>query len=102
MNASQINAAIAKELGWKKGAHPFWFKGDTILESVPNFYGSLDVCAMLFDSLGIDAEDMAFELWKMLIAGKPYSDRKAMLILASATAPQRCEAFLRLKSLWKE
>lgn len=54
---------------------------------IPNYYGDLNACAEMEKTLTPD------EAWDYC----DYLDRNV-----SATAPQRCEAFLRTKGLWRD
>lgn len=79
------------------------------LSSVPNYYYSLDACAEFESRLtNIEQKNYITALWKT----NPFSEEAHYKMnqayvsdriwwgLATATAPQRCEAFLRLRNKW--
>ena len=70
----------------------------------PNFCGSLDACAQFEAQLEPNNKDTAYLLILMEVCGVEFDDRADygyIFALTTATAPQRCEAFLRLKGEWK-
>lgn len=106
MNNDEITRAIAKEMGWTNfdpdfliACHPQkgWI-------TIPDYPLSLDACAEFEKGL-TSSEHWSFraELWGITEAdpsqvnGEEHNRR-----YISATALQRCEAFLRVKSLWVE
>lgn len=112
MTTVQINVAIAESLGWTKigrkgfgstqivGAmpkEPYWN-----FTPLPNYCNSLDACADFERTLGA-AQHWQFRqaLWHITEAkdgevnGEEHNRR-----YCSATALQRCEAYLRVKGLW--
>ena len=73
----------------------------------PNYHASLDACAGFEATLKTDAERDAYgeALWSVMFpkssAARYYDfDGEIACDCATATAPQRCEAFLRLKGKW--
>ncbi len=112
MNQNAIRVAIAKELGWVKV--PF-FKWDDLckrvppnqwveIDELPDFCNSLDACAQFEAQLEPTNKDTAYLLILMEVCGVEFDDRASygyIFTLTTATAPQRCEAFLRMKGLWK-
>ena len=110
MTPDEINLAIAEWRGWKLcsapvkggGLHSWWEHPDVqYCRRRPDYYHDLNAITEAVESLGIDAEEWAHRLWMINCWNRPISDRKAMLLLTNATAPQRCEALLRTINLWK-
>ena len=117
MNKEQMRIAIAKKMGftgcddakceYRKCQHlhklgRVYFPESFSIPMYPNYPDDLNACHEAVESLGIDGEEWAVALWKVTVGGKPITDRKAMLLFSNATAPQRCEAMLRVWGLWKE
>lgn len=118
MNVNEINAAIAKELGWSNefpNHTNLWTppkqNGTSLApEPLPNFYSSLDACAMFEKTLVPWNEYAIYVDWladfckvKTHVANHFHSLTLCeCYTIATATASQRCEAFLKTKSLWKE
>lgn len=102
MNADAMRIAVAEACGWKRissghwlppGASPWFGGGALIKHDCPNYPGCLNACAQ-FEATLTDQEHTAFTGWLLVLAkGKR---------TVSASAPQRCEAFLKTKSLWTE
>lgn len=128
MTPQEINIAIATACGWKvitipfvprkvdlatpklcftdeaKGLFRSFYPNSKFITPVPNYYGCLNACAEMERNVSDDewqhykelVKDISFESIKGIIP-QPRWFRPI-----SATAPQRCEAFLRTKGLWKE
>ena len=62
--------------------------------ALPDYLNDLNAMHEAVDSIGIDGEDFAVRLWQLVCAGKPLTDRAAMLMFCNATAAQRAEAFV--------
>jgi hypothetical protein len=119
MTPEKINQAIAKACGWALrdndevqmhfpgGYLPCrvkrWFKpGNFIVpfESIPNYFADLNACREMEETLDVNIDDpdspryaYCHELYRIVPKGQqPFR----------ALAPQRCEAFLRLKGKWVE
>lgn len=114
-----INIEIAKLRGWKMlefkkadyveslktvitTTYKRWSKNNskTSTKRVPDYYSSLDACASGFES-GANSSYW-YHLGKVvgINFGKVIFDIKDQQLIGSATAPQRCEAFLRLHNKW--
>lgn len=114
MTNQEIRIAIASECGyrdcglynnpidenkdWLSGIHPRL----NLLQSLPNYTESLDVCAEF-------EKDVLDEYWKELanIVGKDNDgsaiDKFSIYIQCMKATPlQRCKAFLRVKGKWKK
>lgn len=115
MSDQEINEAIANAVGWTDvranyqdtgrilgrppDARP---DGLTMHREVPNFTNSLDACASFERTL----EARHFNSYVNNIAeqydAEGYmSPEQSDFALCTATPLQRCEAFLRMKGLWK-
>lgn len=109
MTPKQINRAIAELCGWKPGPGQIgfckaWFEicGETLLpeHQVPDYFHDLNACAEFERTLDVNvgSEDSpryaySTQVYNIVPQGQqPFR----------ATAPQRCEAFLRLHGKWKE
>lgn len=104
MTEQEINCAIAECLGWTelRASEAFagqWFGkppgppfGRTQL---PNFHASLDACAIFENSVIAGDLDMEYREALERECGQ-------YAIIYRATAPQRCQAFLRVKGIWRE
>lgn len=91
MSDQEINEAIAKAIG-----------GD-LDEAIPNFSASLDACAIFERTLfqTMQGQKYARTVMQTSDAADPWNDSADWLRLITATPRQRCEAFLRMKGLWK-
>ncbi len=119
MRESDINMAIAEECGWKFRKVPNEFRytsispigdvfnknyGDT--SHLPDYHGSLDACAEFERTLCHNSgywtalRKVVGELWFNKEDTTPRKDHE--MYPESATAPQRCEAFLRMRGRWVE
>lgn len=102
MKPEEINRPIAEACGWSVvhlvgdtyfGLSPDE-KNESYTEEIPNYHGSLDACAEFERTLDrIDRREYVRQLYHIT-----ENDFGAHC----ATPPQRCEAFLRVKGLWKE
>jgi len=110
MTPEQINVAVAEALGWKKitcGGIICW-ETPSGNPRIPNFYSSLDACAEMERTLNGSSDDEESERTKYgdILTWVVYETDSPNAVytvdLATATAPQRCEAFLRVKGKWKE
>lgn len=109
MNNDEIRIAVAKLCGWTNIGHGFTGELIGLIKErgffvVPNYPLSLDACAEFEKGLK-SSEHWSFraELWRITEAdprqvnGEEHNRR-----YISATALQRCEAFLRMKGKWIE
>lgn len=95
--------AIIKAIGWHqkeiaKGSGLFWHdpKGTSkALYEIPNYLGNLNACAEFEATLTTRKmqDEYSYEIARMFVNGDTFD-------VITATAPQRCEAFLRVKALW--
>ena len=74
-------------------------QSETKEESIPNFHSSLDACAEFEKTLTTEKDRRAYKLALVKASTDGKGDWLTQII---ATAPQRCEAYLRVKGLWKE
>jgi len=110
MTPQEINLTIAELCGWTWNHADEWcwehVDGSTSssvpvrAKSLPNYHASLDACAT-FEATLTDVEHSAYrgELWNTAMAETGDLHSRAFV---SATAPQRCEAFLRTHNKWIE
>ena len=104
MTPEQINTTIHKACGWtRRHRHTsFYSNGDNKRLGVPDYYNDLNACAQ-FEATMTAAQrvEYGFELNNVICAhnAQPYPTR---FEYATAPAPQRCEAFLRVRGLWEE
>lgn len=116
MTPNEINEAIAKSLGIKTiiktRKNSSGESVEVVATQVPsdeigfskfrqlNYYGSLDACAEFEASLSaieLDKYQQSFAATQIEYDRDEYHEK-----LIRLTAPQRCEAYLRTKLLWKE
>lgn len=129
MNNDEIRIAVAEAMGWKRrvidgvrGEHYTYWKhaGDDKeyrTHELPNYPLSLDACAEFEKglqatahlSVGNEHREYLVELMSVVNPDKELWDNGTFLgswsdaiKTTEATALQRCEAFLRVKSLWVE
>jgi len=126
MNTAAINRAIAETLGmkavhdrdqnlWSIVPHGKYFNGGISEEHAwhvccPRFTDSLDVCRLFENALTMPDGRLSylFELVVNVIKIRrapwiaEFDGPLDVWILFNATPPQRCEAYLRMKGLWKE
>jgi hypothetical protein len=119
VSPQEINKAVAEEGGWRgvfsransyddgkhlRGTDP---KGEP-LRIVPNFFADLNACREVEQQgLRTDAEKESFARFLFVIRGgdlmRPWpKDARQWFIVSQATAPEHCEAFLRVKGKWIE
>lgn len=119
MTPEQINIAIAEACGWKwHGEATYggtqcngWWKDDRYsFHGIPNYHGDLNACAAMEATTSyLERAKYADTLYAIIPASQcsivaSYEgehDFGGYFGLLTATAPQRCEAFLRTKGLWK-
>lgn len=102
MTPQEINIAIAQECGWKVSdqwtwnGRPLYVKyGETFPRDEPPCYNRSTAACLDFESALNPADSRRY--WYTLVAiCKPTNE------FWNATARQRCEAFLRVKGLWRE
>lgn len=113
MTPQSINIAIQESLGWdmdpaethewgSRGQWCVWPHGGRIImpkTMVPNYHSSLDACAE-FEATMDKQEQSDYICALGGLCQEPDLDDWAGVCFA--TAPQRCEAYLKLKGLWKE
>jgi len=128
MNADEMNRAIAEALGWKRVNLGSQLKGDNEPRGwlPPSAKGNWRYAVHYCPGYATDL-NACHEMEKAILCGngwaenlRQYSDNLKRIVQDSnwplwgsdavncrlftvhATAPQRCEAFLRVKNLWKE
>ena len=115
MKPEEINVAIAEACGWKRGvtfessfvspskdiARDCWYGPDGKIpqRKIPNYYGDLNAIHEAESQL-TGAQCLEFE--KHLNAVTGYFKHITHFVLIHATAPQRCEAFLKALGKWVE
>ena len=116
MKDHEINRLIAEKCGWtciedfKDGlmmVQPIWRgyppHGAIVgrKQDIPNYYGSLDACHEFETTIcDNDCEYVSELTGSCKTDGWEICSDREQLSLVCATAPQRCEAFLRLHRLW--
>jgi hypothetical protein len=112
MTPTEINIAIAESLGWKRLPSDFnwgWWKhpdNETVgnVNILPNYHADLNACAEFERGIDNGYYGVLYEVCNLGFEFKhtrthwDYADCG----FASATPLQRCEAYLRVKGLWKE
>lgn len=118
MTPEQQNIAVAEACGWRKGpVTGRWIhssnEGMKHYSSawvnacnLPSCHSDLNACAEFERMLSLhEGDKYALEVYRVVTEARARSKtefRAAGLLTISATAPQRCEAFLRTLNLWKE
>lgn len=121
MTTEEINIAIAESWGWTE-IESYYFNWDgppqlcwngipntkehqthRIFETVPNCHGDLNACAEFEKTFSDQASQHDYlnnlgEVCKPHVTGS-WEDYYPLIV---ATAPQRCEAYLRTIGKWKE
>ena len=120
----EINKAIAEACGWKliKGDFVSWGKvaeregGKTTawrnpqgicyepcLQHIPNYHGDLNACHEMERTLTDQSAQVSYcdTLFRVIHKTRVVGTGVGEFDKITATAPQRCEAFLRVKGLWK-
>lgn len=109
MKNAEINRAIAESLGWKQyDAGPWYGKwylplddGQT-LDYEANFTDSLDACRLFEEKINPNDEIGYMEELSQYVEYFDPLTHTDLFKIATATPLQRCEAYLRMKRLWKE
>lgn len=114
MTKDQINQAIAELCGWTDGGGkanwPDFGYGPTSKpypaepEPPPDYHGSLDRCAEMEATLTEEEHNQFRQELQIITNPKPEAYLDSFFdfrSFASATAPQRCQAFLRVKGKWQ-
>jgi hypothetical protein len=103
MTPEQINIKIAELCGWARRDTNtgFYRNGDNERLGIPDYVGDLNACAE-FEATVQNIVAYTAEL-HFVVTGysAPYMCANPTKIVR-ATAPQRCEAFLRTLGLWEE
>lgn len=104
MTPDEINKTIAVLLGYRlelrRYARGWWIAPNNYASmSPPDYYSSLDACAEFERSL------TRSEMWdyqqSFCESNSEYDADEYHVTLIKLTAPQRCEAYLKVKGLWK-
>jgi len=111
MKPAEINVAIAELCGWigihttdldrgrlrgtKHGEKPYPAR------EIPDYHSSLDACAEFRKSLTDDQKLLYTVHLSAAVGASDYSWQQDWKIV-DATAPNHCEAFLRLHGKWEE
>lgn len=113
MTPNEINEAIAKSLGVKteKCSCGDFLRDTHTRQHIKDYYSSLDACAEFEASFSTElssnywtAEIGAYIEWLYEVcSGHDFDPEEGIVYryLVLATAPQRCEAYLKMKGLWK-
>ncbi len=127
MSSSQINQTIAEILGWAKIETSIAPDGESMVcgvkpnypdysnpakYTIPNYHSDLNACAEFERTLSPAERCVYAETLCAITEGEivdwGYYEGEASIEwfqiaeLITATAPQRCEAFLRLKGKWND
>ena len=130
MTPQSINTAIAESLGWDMdpvetrewGSRGQWcvWRGTmmpkTMLQRqwcvsrgtmtpktmLPNYHSSLDACAEFEATLTTPFDKNCYAALVFDQLSEVDQTGELDFCMITATAPQRCEAYLKLKGLWKE
>ena len=91
-------------IGWgnyKKGTSP---KHEPCVgNSERNFYGDLNACAQMEEELGPEREVYVETLFGIVPEETAeLDDNESLWLMLHASAPERCEAFLRMKGKWND
>lgn len=112
MTNDEIRIAISEELGWNTrkqqlgGVFVYHDPQGDICATLPNYPEDLNACHEAWKSL--NEEEQRLWLYQLFVvcgfdgAVVGAYHTKETNIVVNATAPQRCEAFLRVKGKWKE
>ena len=114
MNPTEINRAIAELCGWTYGpidlgdgldvdeqSHVWWREGRATLDRPPNYHASLDACAGFEATIATPSDKCAYiVILDRVITGPGIVATSGAFSQTTATAPQRCEAFLRMHGKW--
>ena len=98
MKPEEQNITIAEACGWIKGQWPLDASCKKVWifpEHIPNYYGDLNACHDAEMSMG---EYKRGKFWEVLCEIMNFQDKE----MIHATAPQRCEAFLKTIGKWRE
>jgi hypothetical protein len=88
----QINIAIAESLGWKLLANNRWTRPCGFYADLPNYTADLNACHELEKTLNTDDARSYYRILELQLGWES----------ASATARQRCEAYLKTIGKWIE
>ena len=100
MTNHEIRIAVAKACGRSVILCPIHHSYECCGRSFPDYPNDLNACVEFEKTLTNDEQPQYFrelcpDEWKWI-------DHNALPLLCFATARQRCEAFLRVKGLWKD
>lgn len=116
MTPTEINRAIAEIQGWIPTKTTVTFDGGWECEETrwaypgkgsghfnpPNYHGSLDLCAEFEATIKSSADICRYVVrLEEIIQGPGFPSPIGTIAFVRATAPQRCEAFLRMHNKWK-
>jgi len=117
MTHTEINRAIAESVGWKfipchddelgRATGESWLDpdGDTAFDC-PNYHGDLNAIQGAVDTLEIGADRDAFLRRLQIVTeaikkGEEHPYHDWLWWYVNATAPQRCEAYLKTIGKWR-
>ena len=105
MTTEQINIAIAESLGFSdfeiyKNLKVVWAEKNGIAERIPNYATDLNACHEFEINGGMHLYPERERYYPQLI--EVIKRQSCDYPIWMATAPQRCEAYLRTIGLWKE
>ena len=107
MTDEQINIAIAESLGWKLLANNRWTRPCGIYADLPNYTADLNACHE-FESEIIYSNDRLPKKYTQQIKSaicREAGVKKAQMdfdLCITATARQRCEAYLKTIGKWNK
>lgn len=110
MTPEEINTAIAESLGWTvfhgtlcavvqdKNGEP----EPEPIAPLPDYHASLDACAEFEATLTTPFDMNCYAALVFDQLSEVDQTGELDFCMITATAPQRCKAYLKLKGLWKE
>jgi len=108
MTPDEINRAIAESVGVQFYPEDAEWRGPggNVLDESPNYHGDLNAIQGAVDALQIGADRNAFIRRLQIVTeamqkGKEHPDHDWLWWYVNATAPQRCEAYLRIIGKWR-
>jgi len=104
MTPEQINIKIAEACGWRHAPedveeYPWQDREGEAYKRPPDYYGDLNACHEMEKSLTANQCEVYD---KLLLQQKGDMGWVSSSYAWNATAPQRCEAFLRALGLWED
>lgn len=100
MTDNEIREALAETQGYERRADGFWREvGHVGSCGIPDYPSDLNACAQFEATLSRDERITYRKFLYLVVLDDPNNPDNDTTF---ATPPQRCEAFLRVKGLWRE